>query len=353
MGQIGIWRCNTNQPIIIATSSFAISVPGPTRSSLNSNTTTMSSTSENIGPGKDYNLSQIVALGVTYRHIMNATLRFPALVIATPLVLKVVCFLADGLTKNHSVLTLILTILLTAYARQVGRMSAPSAKVAEETLARFRLRIPSSIFVLIALIMRYGIARIEEPLGLTKALTWSPSFSFGLAIRLAIGMFLLSIAVIVQYVGPASVGEFEIGPRKVTSICPLPPSNSQLFLEPSAMFIVSPVGESDFRMDQDCSIPFATFPRSLRRLYFQTKGRKCFIHSMVQCSSCPSVAATNSASYCATIPGCNCHRASCGRHNSRSCLLIVFSFGIVQHSCCFLHLCYSHQSSCLSGRGIP
>lgn len=170
----------------------------------------MSSTTQNNGLGKDYNLSQIVALAFTYRHILEACKWFPALTMLAPIGLKVVFFLADLLTKNHSFLTVVSTVCVTALFRQMTRSFAPSAKQAEEDLARFKLRIPFGVFTLMTLIVRFVIVRFEESLGRTSILTWSPGVSFRVAFQLALGMSLLGISVIFQYIGPASVGEFHL-----------------------------------------------------------------------------------------------------------------------------------------------
>lgn len=169
----------------------------------------MSGTSQNGGPRKGYNLSQIVALAYTYRHILQACKWFPTLTVFTPVCLKVVFFLVDGLTKNHAFITLSFTACLTVCFWHITRAFAPSAKKAEESLALYRLRIPFGIFVLMTLFVRYAIVRIEDSFEWSEYLTWSPSFSFRVAFQLASGMFFLGISVILQYisVGPASVGE--------------------------------------------------------------------------------------------------------------------------------------------------
>jgi len=125
--------------------------------------------------------------------------------ILAPICLKVVFFLADGLTRNHSFITVVSTVCVTILFRRMTRSFAPSAKQAEEDLDRYKLRIPFGVFTLITLIVRFIIVRFEESLGWANSLTWSPSFSFGVAVQLALGMLFLGISVIFQYIGPASV----------------------------------------------------------------------------------------------------------------------------------------------------
>lgn len=183
----------------------------------------MSATSQTSGPRKGFTLSQIVALGFTYRHILQTCQWFPTLAMLTPFCLKVLFFLADGLTKNHSFITLCLTVCATIFLRHMTRTFAPSAKEAEESLAQYRLRIPLGFFVTMVLIVRFVIVRIEKSLGWSEYLTWSPSFSFRVAFQLALGMFFLGISVIFQYIsiGPASVGEYRLCIMRVKlSFCP-------------------------------------------------------------------------------------------------------------------------------------
>lgn len=170
----------------------------------------MAQTTQNNGLGKEHNLSHIVALGFTYRHILETCQWFPALTILAPIGLKAVFFLADALTRNHSLLTVALSLCVNFLFRQITRSFAPSAKQAEEDLGRYKFRILFGVFTLMTLIVRFFIARFEDSLGLTRILTWSPTFSFGVAVRLALGMLFLGISVIFEYIGPASVGEFHL-----------------------------------------------------------------------------------------------------------------------------------------------
>jgi hypothetical protein len=169
---------------------------------------TMSNTVGGDGLNNSFNLSQVVALGVAYRRIFKACAGFPVLTIITPFVFKVVCFLSDRLTMNHSILSLIMTASSTIAIRRMIHLSAPSLKLAKESLVKTEVRLPCLMFLFSITLIRVFVVRIEERLGLAALFTWSPTMTFSLAFRLAMGMFLLGIAVVSRYIGPASVGKF-------------------------------------------------------------------------------------------------------------------------------------------------
>lgn len=168
--------------------------------------TTMSNTVGGNGCNKQFNLSQIVALGVAYSRIFKAC-RLPLLTVAAPFVIKVVCFLSDRLTMDHSILSLIMTASFTIAIRRMIQVSAPSSKLAEDSLAKTEVRLPALMFLVSVAFIRIFIVRIERRVGVATIFAWSPIITFSLAFRLAVGMSLLGIAVICRYIGPASFGK--------------------------------------------------------------------------------------------------------------------------------------------------
>jgi hypothetical protein len=151
-------------------------------------------------------LSQIVALSMTYRRLL-ALLGFVAvLTIAAPLVSKAAYLVFDRLTNNHTILSLVMTSAATFTVRNLIRQSAPSKQNAEEALAKTEVGLPFLMFLASAFVIQVVVTPLEDGLGIKQILTWSPTITFSIAFRLASGMLILGVAVILRFIGPPSVG---------------------------------------------------------------------------------------------------------------------------------------------------
>lgn len=167
-----------------------------------------------------FNLSLVVALSLTYKRILKSCFVMPFLTIVAPFVWKLTCMISDRITDNHSLLSLFLTSFFTFLLRRMIRQSAPSKEKASESLAKTEVRLlPCILFVVSVLFIRFFVTPFEEVFGLKNMLKWSPSISFSSAMRLAIGMSLLSVSVVSRFVGPASVGTFFLLYSVFLSLC--------------------------------------------------------------------------------------------------------------------------------------
>jgi hypothetical protein len=202
-----------------------------------------------------FHLCQIVALSLTYRRILKACLGLPSLTILSPLAFQFVCFLSDHLTMNHSLLSILLTYFGTSYIREMIGKSAPSKKQADESLAKTNLSLPCFIFAATLILIRFVVTPIEKSLGLANILTWTPKVATGFAFRLAIGMLILGFAVILRFVGPASIGKLHSGVSAFYI-------SNFLCVFSSPLLFFSPIGAFSYHLgefsDVSCSLSWSS-----------------------------------------------------------------------------------------------
>ena len=153
-------------------------------------------------------LGQIAALTLTFRRLISIWGTAPMISIATPFISNAVYFVLNRITKNHAILTVLLTVLATVSFRNFIHSAAPTQKAARESLEKSRTWLPLSMFLAAAFLMRCVGPILGNTFRITPLLTWSPRISFSAAFRLAVGMALLGLAVVARYVGPSSVGTF-------------------------------------------------------------------------------------------------------------------------------------------------
>jgi hypothetical protein len=150
----------------------------------------------------------LVALTMTIRRLFVVWGALPFLTAASPLLTNVGYFVLNRLTKNHAILSIVLTVGATTSLRDLIRRSAPSKQAAQDSLAKCQFWLPMLMFLGSAFFVRAVIDPFGDMLGITKLLTWSPRISVWGALYLASGMCLLGLAIIARYVGPSSVGTF-------------------------------------------------------------------------------------------------------------------------------------------------
>lgn len=167
----------------------------------------MANTISSTGTNNRFNLSQIVALSFIYKRLLKSCFVLPCIAIFTPVVWKLTCIVCDRITANHSLLSLTLTTYSTFLTRRLIWRSAPSKEAASKSLEKTEFKLPFLLFLGSVLFIRFFVVPLEATFGLKNILQWSPTIPFFSAMRLAIGMSLLSLSVISRFVGPASVGK--------------------------------------------------------------------------------------------------------------------------------------------------
>jgi hypothetical protein len=86
--------------------------------------------------------SQIVALAMTYRRLLEAWAIAPVLTVSAPLVSKMAYFVLDRFTNNHTILSLLMVCALTMDVRKMIRQSASSKESAKEAVAKTEVGLP-------------------------------------------------------------------------------------------------------------------------------------------------------------------------------------------------------------------
>ena len=152
-------------------------------------------------------LSQIVALSMTYKLIGALCLLVVIVTLAVPLSFKIAYFMLDGLTNDHTVLSLLLTTIATLVTRNMIRQSAPSKRKAEEALAQIAVGLPLLAFTVVVILIRFIVSPIEAQLRIKQLITWSPVITFTFAFRIGTGIILLGLSVILRFIGPQSIGK--------------------------------------------------------------------------------------------------------------------------------------------------
>jgi hypothetical protein len=153
-------------------------------------------------------LGQIAAMTLTFRRLLSIWGTAPMITVAFPFVSNAVYFVLNRITKNHAILTVLLTVLATVSFRNLIHTAAPTQKAAKESLEKSSTWLPLSMFLAASFLTRGAGPILGNAFRITPLLTWSPRISFSAAFRLAAGMALLGLAVAARYVGPNSVGTF-------------------------------------------------------------------------------------------------------------------------------------------------
>ena len=152
-------------------------------------------------------LGQIVALSFTYRRLISVWLAFPVVLLMLPIVARPLLFLLNSITKQHGILTVLLTIYGTRSFRELVRKSAPTPQKATESLQSIKGWLPFVMFWGSTMFVRTFGPIFGKLLGISWLLTASPGISFSICVRAAVGMVLLGFGVMGRYIGPSSVGE--------------------------------------------------------------------------------------------------------------------------------------------------
>ena len=167
---------------------------------------TMSATRKTPPSTPTMTAETLVALAITIRRLFSIYLFLPTLMAISPFVLNITYFLLNRVTKNHALLSLMLTVAMTSFCRDFIARSAPTKKDARESLEKCQTWLPMAIFSLSAIVIHGCISPLGAYLDATWLLTWSPRISFSGAFRIAISMCFLSLSLLCRYVGPRSVG---------------------------------------------------------------------------------------------------------------------------------------------------
>jgi hypothetical protein len=151
------------------------------------------------------NMSQVVALSMTYR-LFYKVLKAPlVLLLALPIALRLSYFIFDRLTNDHTLLSLIMTAALTSSFRQLILQMAPTKADQQDALAKTSIGLPCLMFAVTCGITNFVLSPLETALGIRSFLTWSPVLTLSLALRACALTLFLGLSVLLRYVGPPSV----------------------------------------------------------------------------------------------------------------------------------------------------
>jgi len=165
----------------------------------------MSSNSSTQSP----TLSQVAALTFTYRRIVLVWGAGPVTMSLVPLVLSCALFILNILTGGYGLLAIVMSSVLTLGAYDLIYRLATSKESLEKSLAANEIRLPAFLFIISCILARFVLGPFGTMMGLS--LKWSPGMiSFGTALRRALAMFLLGLAVVAQYIGPKSISKYDI-----------------------------------------------------------------------------------------------------------------------------------------------
>jgi len=149
-------------------------------------------------------LSEMVALSYSYRLILFMLFLGPVLILALPLVSWTALLIFDFAMNRQTALTLFMTFVSSKVIENKIASVAPTKRDADEALKRpFLIRFlmfAASIIVSHFVITALGNDYFTLPQNLSFA-----NLSFAMAVRFAIGAFLLGISVVFRYIGPNSV----------------------------------------------------------------------------------------------------------------------------------------------------
>lgn len=144
---------------------------------------------------------------MTYRRLLKLGMLPILLLIAGPVILTTLYWILDRWTNQHTLLSLAMTGYTSTKVQDWIRKRAPTNDKAELALKKTRIGLLVGAFGASVLLIRGVLVPLEHYSGaLQRMLTLSPTISFSVYIRLAIGIELLSLIVILRFVGPPSVG---------------------------------------------------------------------------------------------------------------------------------------------------
>ena len=104
-----------------------------------------------------------------------------------------------AVTKQHSLLTICMTVVLSKILERSITNGAPTKEVGIKSVQRSRGLIFLATFVASILLIRVIVIPFENLLGFASILKWSPSISVSTALRLASGAFLLGLSIGKEY----------------------------------------------------------------------------------------------------------------------------------------------------------
>lgn len=153
-------------------------------------------------------LQQIVAMSFVYRRIIRVCVALPLVAVFSPIFSKSLLFvLKQCATQDYAMLSLVLTVLFTAAARdQIYRLANSEASL-EASLQKNQVRLPMVMFAVACILSRTIIGPILDRLGLS--LQWTATgIGFGTAVRVASAMFFLGAFVAARFIGSTSISTY-------------------------------------------------------------------------------------------------------------------------------------------------
>eukprot|EP00934_Nitzschia_sp_Nitz4_P004048 Nitzschia sp. Nitz4//scaffold114_size70088//24192//26279//NITZ4_005976-RA/size70088-processed-gene-0.34-mRNA-1//-1//CDS//3329533420//4038//frame0 len=149
-------------------------------------------------------MSQVVALYTTLNFLVRSCVGPPLLALGLPLVWRLLQFLLDPWTRNQSLFFLMSAASLTFALQKWLEQVAPSRAQAQQAWQSKRLEFGLGSAVVSWLVLRFLWLPLVQLLGM-DSMQFLPSFSVLSILRVAFGLLLLGLSVVLRYVGPPSV----------------------------------------------------------------------------------------------------------------------------------------------------
>jgi hypothetical protein len=148
-------------------------------------------------------LCEIVALLVSCRRLVVVSVGPPIIVVIIPWLLEVYLWFANIITAGHGFICTILAGTFTVLTLDAIRRSAPTPEKGKEAMEQSMAILPILSFVIARLVVLF----ISGWRLLDILFMFTPHVDEGITTRLASCMMLLSLAVLLRFIGTVSIGK--------------------------------------------------------------------------------------------------------------------------------------------------
>jgi hypothetical protein len=152
-------------------------------------------------------LNTVVATVIVLRTLVVVWGLFPIVVMASPFLAGLLLFVLNTLTSGYGFISIMGTITFTLAVRAFIASYAPSPKHRDDAFRKSALVLPVLSFVAFQAMLQLVLVPVSTALGFNHLLRMYPSIPYVEALRIAISMFFLGLAIVIRYIGPVSVSE--------------------------------------------------------------------------------------------------------------------------------------------------
>lgn len=152
-------------------------------------------------------LNNVVATIFVLRTLIVTGGLFPLVVMASPFVVGILLSILNTITRGYGFFSILGTMAVTLAGRAFIAAYAPTSKHRDEAFRKSSVVLPLLAFGTFQAMLHLILVPLSIATGVRPFLMSTPSIPYADAFRVSISMFLLSLTIVLRYIGVVSVSK--------------------------------------------------------------------------------------------------------------------------------------------------